>query len=562
MTMNETATQGPGIKRQLIVLCDGTSNAVDMGQGTNVFRTLSALPANDPKQVVFYDPGVGSASYAPETTWVDKGRQLKDRFMGLAFGNGVFENIAQAYEFLVREYQEGDEIYVFGFSRGAFTARAVVGMVNAFGLLPVHSNNLLPMLLNVYFTENDLAIQLSQTELQKPPKRTRQVLIDKVRANNIPENRRDITVQFVGVWDTVATLGIPPLDRQISVVAKMTDAHGQPKKFRHVRQALALDEQRVMFKPRQYQDADIALDRADANKQSLMQRWFPGSHCDVGGTYWDNFGISESAIKWLLEEARQCGLRIDIERLQAIATPVNGGIQQWPLIHSELYDTPYWAAAGMCVREARYGAAFEMPALKYPQDTVWKDRRSGKLWLLAAFFCALFFWASGWAALGLGREQLLDVRAWQDALFAPMRIALWQLQAVVGDCNPIYFAGNAHLKTALVWDTLMISAYAYIAGRLISRCFANLAGLNALQAKPRRMLNFLGLGLMALVLGDLLENIATFVWLAWPVGAWPILLGTTAVLVTLFSLAKLLGLGMCLALALWAAWHRLFATEK
>jgi uncharacterized protein (DUF2235 family) len=560
--MSTTALSAFEAKRQLVVLCDGTSNSVGMGQGTNVFRMLSVLQVKDPSKVVFYDPGVGSPSYAPETTWVEKAKQFKNRIQGLAFGNGVFENIAQAYEFLMREYREGDEIYVMGFSRGAFTARAVVGMVNAFGLLPMHSNNLLPMLLHVYFTETDAMPKRSQEEIHLPPKRTRQVLIDKVRDNNIPENRRDITVQFVGVWDTVATLGIPPLDRQISVVAKMTDQQGRPKKFRHVRQALALDEQRVMFKPRPYQDKDIPFDHNDPHKQSLAQRWFPGSHCDVGGTHWDNSAISESAMAWLLSEAAQCGLRIDARRLQAICAAAQPSAQSRPLIHSELYDTPLWAAAGMCVREARHGAAFAMPELEFPKDTVWKDRRSWKLWLLAAFFCVLLFWASGWAALGFGREQLFQMQSWQDALLAPPRMALWQLQAVVGDCNPTLFGGSANLKAAVLWDTLMILAYAYIAGRFLSRAFASLAGLNVLQAKPRRMLNVLGLGLMALVLGDLLENIATFIWLAWPVGAWPLLLGTTAVFVTLFAMMKLIGLAMCITLALWAIWHRLFTTKK
>lgn len=108
----------------------------------------------------------------------------------------------------------------------------------------------------------------------------------------------------------------------------------------------------------------------------------------------------------------------------------------------------------------------------------------------------------------------------------------------------------------------MIVAYAYLGGRLLGRAFASLAGLNALAAKPRRMLNLLGLGLMTLVLGDLLENITTFIWLAWPVGTWPFILGLTAIFITLFSLVKLAGMAMSLALLIWAAWHGLFAIKK
>jgi uncharacterized protein (DUF2235 family) len=559
--------------RQLVILCDGTSNTVDAQGGTNVFKLLSALPKNSTQTKTFYDPGVGSPAYAPATTWWDQLKQMAERIKGLAFGNGVFENIAQAYEFLIKEYQDGNQIYVFGFSRGAFTARSVVGMVNAFGLLPAHSAHLIPTLMNIYFTSKspDIFTQTGRLLLKKMKLNheenedtTRGALIKKVRSDLITLDRRNIQVRFVGVWDTVATIGIPPLDRQIPVNASMKedifDAQGkkigqEAKKFLHVRQALALDEQRVMFQPRQYQEADVQYDPAQPSQQSLVQRWFAGAHSDVGGTYKDNSVISTSAIAWLLKEASLCGLRMDLRVLQAVSAPANPSTQTKPLIHSALYDTPYWAAAGMCVREARYGAAMDMPALSYPQDTVWKNRRSGKLWLAAAFFSALFFWASGWAALGFGREQLFQLQAWQDALLAPTRMALWQLQAVVGDCNPNTFSEHANLKTAVLWDTLMIVAYAYIAGRLLSRAFASLAGLNAFQAKPRRMLNVLGLGLMALVIGDLLENIATFIWLAWPAGTWPLLLGTTAVFVTLFSIVKLVGLAMCIALAVWAAWR-------
>ena len=560
MTTHQNLPIGAG--RQLVILCDGTSNSVDAGLGTNVFRTLSALQTRDPAQVIFYDPGVGSPIDAPGTTWWDKTMQFKERIMGLAFGNGVFENIAQAYEFLMHEYQDGDEIYVFGFSRGAFTARAVVGMVNAFGLLPAHHHNLLPTLLNVYFTKNDSVEEIAQKSMQQPTGRSRNTLIEKIRANSVPVERQEISVHFVGVWDTVATLGIPPLDRQISVVAKLTDMNGKPKKFRHVRQVLALDEHRVMFKPRQYQQADIELDRSDLSKQSLAQRWLPGAHADVGGTYGKNLTLSQSALTWLLAQARECGLRIDVQNLHVVDQPYKANALMEPPVHSELHESPYWAAAGMCVREARYGIAMPVPQLQYPRDTVWKRRRAFLPWLAAAFFSALFYWASGWAALGFGREQFFDLPSWYRALSEPIRMAMWQLQAVVGDCRPAAYADNANLKAAVLWDTLMIVAYAYLGGRLLGRAFASLAGLNALAAKPRRMLNLLGLGLMTLVLGDLLENITTFIWLAWPVGTWPFILGLTAIFITLFSLVKLAGMAMSLALLIWAAWHGLFAIKK
>ncbi|NJM43541.1 MAG: DUF2235 domain-containing protein [Brachymonas sp.] len=110
--------------RQLVILCDGTSNTVQGQGGTNVLKLLSALPADDAMQKVFYDTGVGSPAYAPGTTWLDQLKLTWQRVQGLAFGQGVFDNISQAYEFLMREYQPGDQILYLA-SRVARSRRAL-----------------------------------------------------------------------------------------------------------------------------------------------------------------------------------------------------------------------------------------------------------------------------------------------------------------------------------------------------------------------------------------------------------------------------------------------------
>jgi uncharacterized protein (DUF2235 family) len=555
---NMLTSSGPlkdgAVKRQLVVLCDGTSNSVEVGAGTNVYRMLAGFAQQDPELKLFYDPGVGSPEYAPETTWAEKAKQFKQRLMGLAFGSGVYDNIAQAYEFLMREYSDGDEIFVFGFSRGAFTARSVVGMVNAFGLLPTHSSNLLPMLMNVYFASDDPIRELSEKEMgthvpKKKRKHVRKELIQKIRASNITPERRDVPIHFVGVWDTVATLGIPPLDKKIPVQATLTnnDRHGCPqsaKRFRHVRQALALDEHRYMFKPRVYMDADCM---SNPFGQSIQQRWFPGAHCDIGGTYGDNADTSSQALFWLLDEAQQCGLRVSAAQIPAAPTR-----SEQPPIHDALYDTPWWAAAGMIVREASRGDAAPSKPRRYPQDTVWRQRRS-LLWLLVSLVAFIAMWlASGWASVWpqTGAEFFLSKE--RDWLGAPIKMAVWQLQAVLGVCNPIQYLPSAQLKTALFFDTLMIVAYTYFLGRLSSRAFASLAGLNSMHQKRRAVLDALGMGLMFLVVGDVLENIATLLYVVWPNSAWPVLVGFNGLIVTLFSLLKLLGLAMTQALLIWA----------
>ncbi|NJM43542.1 MAG: DUF2235 domain-containing protein, partial [Brachymonas sp.] len=225
-----------------------------------------------------------------------------------------------------------------------------MGMVNAFGLLPAHSAHLIPTLLNIYFTRTDAdAISRMGRKLMsmQEPANSRKKLVRKVQEELIAFDRQHIQIHCVGVWDTVATLGIPPLDKQIPVNATMKnvliDAQGtrqiSAKKFLHVRQALALDEHRALFAPRVYTDPDI--DPVDASGQSLKQRWFPGSHCDVGGSYGDNSVISQAALHWLAQEAHALQLRVNLDQLGVSPTAA-----QRALIHSEIYATPWWAAGG------------------------------------------------------------------------------------------------------------------------------------------------------------------------------------------------------------------------
>jgi hypothetical protein len=540
--------------RQLVVLCDGTNNSVDkQGLGTNVLQLARCFNLQDTQQKVFYDPGVGSAANAPGATWVDKLQQQLARVKGLAFGDGVFDNIAQAYGFLMREYQPGDEIYVFGFSRGAFTARGVAGMVNQFGLLAPHADNQLPLLLNIYFANTGAERDKAAADIKRIA---------------VPAERSRVAIHFVGVWDTVATIGVPPLDKQFSAVPTMvgwSDAQQcwRPKHFTHVRQALALDEHRALFAPRQYENCNF-----DANEfgQSLGQRWFPGAHVDVGGVYTASPAISHAALLWIWREACSKGLRASEP-----ATP-----EQLPtaptVLHSELYTNPWWAAGGMRVRQPEPAWAQALPEadlptaqLRYPQDTVWSrdsamdahrpPRRSWTL-ALAVLACTALLVAMGWAAADLGRADLLQASSWRAAFKANSAVALWQINAVFGDDNAIQLAASAKLKTALLLDFAFIAAYAYVLGRLCSRAFAAIAGLTTVHSRAPRGLNFLGMGLLVMVVADLLENTSHLLHTSTQGSVWPTITAALALLITLSSLAKWAGLGMCAALLAWGAVKR------
>lgn len=571
----------PSQARQLVVLCDGTNNSVDMdGQGTNVLQLDRCLSRADAQQKVFYDPGVGSAANAPGATWVDKLSQMRQRLWGLAFGNGVFENIGEAYVFLMREYQPGDEIYVFGFSRGAFTARGVVGMVNMFGVLAPHCEHLLPAMLNIYFAEDGAARSKAAFD---------------IRRTGYSAAGSAAQVHFVGVWDTVATVGVPFLDKQFTATSQLVspvepDKNGdsstnkdkpvwRPKKFIHVRQVLALDEHRFTFKPRLYDNLNF-----DGNEfgQSLKQYWVPGAHCDAGGVYMDSPKISHAALEWMVQEARGKGLRAN-----APHQPVNLGNLP-TVVHSAVYNNALWAAAGLALRNFDDSlkppqplAAWPLPglpakALQYPQDTVWSRsaamnaHRAPRRWwtlLLGVVALVMLYLAMAWALSGMPLDHMGHSAAWGHIVSglwynpAPEvgRFAHWQLRAVQGELNPVALNPLGQHKTALFFDFGYILAYAYVLGRLSSRAFASLSGLRKAGDAHRPVLNALGMGLLLMVVSDLLENCLHLVLLLSDGALWTVVVGVLSIALSAAAMAKFTGLAACTALIVWGMCAGLYA---
>ena len=247
--------------RQLIICCDGTSNNLTGGaRDTNVTRLceLFAPDAND--QLLYYDPGVGNPDQLPGASLTDSISRFSARLHGLAFGKGVYENIARAYLFLMRHYQPGDQIFLLGFSRGAFTARSIGGLVTQFGLLRPVMENLVPTLLHVYFSDRELGGS-KYTAIR-----------DQISRLFASDQSRATPVWFVGVWDTVSSVGAPLLSRTITASPTIVG-----KRFNHVRHALALDEYRRSFEPRPYY-IDPGHDYAASGQRSV--RLARPSACD------------------------------------------------------------------------------------------------------------------------------------------------------------------------------------------------------------------------------------------------------------------------------------------
>jgi uncharacterized protein (DUF2235 family) len=267
--------------KRIVVLFDGTWNkpadenlAAAEQIETNVCRFRTSVRDSAPdgaKQLVWYDEGVGTQWY--------------DRYIGGAIGTGLELNIIQGYEFLAKQYVPGDEVYVLGFSRGAYTARSLVGMVRNCGLVdPKHLAFKIGIAYGIYRTRDD-----------GPDSFTARTF----RASF----SREVKIKFVGVWDTVGALGIPLHILKIAN-AKFYEFHDTKLSdiVENAYHAIAIDEQRL--------DYDVCRWNPEKKPaQAMEQRWFIGAHCDVGGGYSDR-RLSDLTLRWMQDKAAALGLAL------------------------------------------------------------------------------------------------------------------------------------------------------------------------------------------------------------------------------------------------------------
>jgi uncharacterized protein (DUF2235 family) len=279
--------------KNIIVCCDGTGNEVEANL-SNVLKLYRIVRRNE-DQVVFYHPGVGTIS--DSEAW---SRLKSDAFgvWGLLTGYGLDEDILCAYRFLIDTYSEGDSIYLFGFSRGAYTMRVVAGLLRLIGLLERPQRDLAAYALTAYkraAEENDLTIGW--------------------RFERVIGTRR-VPIRFVGVWDTVSSVIVPRPDR-LYLPSMQTLPYTRTNSYVEIfRQAIAIDERRRMFRinrwtePQKYQPNPF--DENSAQAQDVKQVWFAGVHADIGGGYQETeSGPAKYPLGWLIDEAVQHGLQIN-----------------------------------------------------------------------------------------------------------------------------------------------------------------------------------------------------------------------------------------------------------
>jgi len=301
--------------KRLIVCCDGTWNRPDevsdgLAAPTNVAKLALALADEDDDgndQRLHYQAGVGT--------------RRGERFLGGAFGVGLSRNILDCYRFLVDHYRPEDKLYFFGFSRGAYTARSLAGLVRNSGILRPEERHRIGEAYRLY----------RRPDKESEPSSISAELFRRSHAY------AETYIDFVGVWDTVGALGIPIDGFRLPLLSRLWTFHDTTlsRYVRNAYHALAIDERRRPFRPTVWEQ------KPDARDQTLEQVWFAGVHSDVGGGYGDT-GLSEIALLWMAEKARDCGLAFKHDHLLVTERDIEPdrrrqGIQVAPDYAAELH---------------------------------------------------------------------------------------------------------------------------------------------------------------------------------------------------------------------------------
>lgn len=360
------------MSRNLIIACDGTSNEFGNAD-TNVVRLIRSLDLSGQQQCLYYDPGLGTLA---EPGFVTRLGQRVSSIAGLAFGSGLLWKVGQAYEFLMERWEPGDRVYLFGFSRGAYSVRVLGAFLYLFGLLPPGTRNLLPYAMRLF--------RASRAHLdQEDEGHAFWALVAGYRnhfARSIPDQEdRRFRVAFLGLWDTVSSVGWVWNPTTFPYTARNPGAAV-------IRHAVSIDERRSFFRSNGIVPA-IGQDASDL--------WFPGTHCDVGGGHPEGEGgLWREPFRWMSEEAVAHGLVLDAARYEGVWTRSPPPAEPWlERAHESL--TPIW-----------WPAEF-VPKMTYSKNV---NRR--------------------WPALGLGRRRIVP----DDA--EPHRSTLLRMRTPSASYNP------------------------------------------------------------------------------------------------------------------------------
>jgi uncharacterized protein (DUF2235 family) len=267
------------MSKNIVICCDGTGNEYG-DNNSNVVKLYSTLIIDPQRQVGYYHPGVGTMGAPTASNKISAAWSI---VMGLAFGAGLLTNVGDAYRYLMNAYEDGDNVYLFGFSRGAYTVRALAGVLHMFGLLNPGNEGLIPYVIRMYARRTRNAAGMTHTFQ----------VADGFKFTFC----RHCPPHFVGVWDTVSSVGWIWDPLKLPYTGRNPDmANG--------RHAVSIDERRCYFRNNLWGDPFPG--------QSIKQVWFAGVHSDVGGSYASaESGLSQITLEWMLCEAVSLGLLVD-----------------------------------------------------------------------------------------------------------------------------------------------------------------------------------------------------------------------------------------------------------
>jgi uncharacterized protein (DUF2235 family) len=281
--------------KNLVICFDGTNN--EFGRvNTNVVRLYQCLDlSNRAKQVGYYSPGLGTIS---EPGMISKIGKKWSRILGKGFGRGIVQDIEEAYCFLMERYEKDDRIYIFGFSRGAYTARALAGLLRQLGVLDAGASNLVPYTTKLFQALEENAMSDDPSSYWK---------VCNAFKSTFARTRKQCPVHFLGLWDTVSSVGWLWNPKSFPFVTNNPSV-------RIVRHALAIDERRWLFRHTHWWSKD-----KPAKNQMAQEVWFPGVHSDIGGGYpTQESALWRAPFVWILTSAKNAGMILDTKRLQAI----------------------------------------------------------------------------------------------------------------------------------------------------------------------------------------------------------------------------------------------------
>jgi uncharacterized protein (DUF2235 family) len=298
--------------KNIVLCCDGTANEFS-DHNTNVVKLYSTLVHDPVRQITYYHPGLGTMEPAGALTTFS--RKIT-KLLGMALGYGLAKDIRDVYVFLMQTFEIGDRVFLFGFSRGAYTVRAVASLLHMYGLIRPGNEPLVPYAIRMMTGIN----RANQNSVKQREAAAR--YFELAREFKLTMSRVDCMPWFVGVWDTVSSVGWIENPLKLPYVTNNPD-------IQIGRHAIAIDERRAFFRNHLWRQPDDPS--ALYGPKNVKQVWFPGVHCDVGGGYSESeCGLSKVALEWMLVEATVAGLLVDSGKQAEILGQTTGSSRYAP----------------------------------------------------------------------------------------------------------------------------------------------------------------------------------------------------------------------------------------